>query len=111
MLLLCRSVKLTGGPDGDVCGNMLRILYRDYGDNVRVVGLADGTASAEDPNGIPMNEVSRRRVACPALPSFILPPHPPPLSRPPHARSQRTPQLSPPSLEPGLPRCVPCAGS
>jgi len=53
------SVKLTGGPDGDVCGNMLRILYRDYGDNVRVVGLADGTASAEDPNGIPMKELMR----------------------------------------------------
>ena len=53
------TVKLTGGPDGDVAGNMLKILSRDYGDNVRVVGLADGTASAEDPDGLPMSELLR----------------------------------------------------
>ena len=38
---------------------MLKILSRDYGDNVRVVGLADGTASAEDPDGLPMSELLR----------------------------------------------------
>ena len=38
---------------------MLKILHRDYGDNVRVVGLADGTASAEDPSGLPMRELLR----------------------------------------------------
>jgi len=53
------SIKLTGGPDGDVAGNMLKILKRDYGTNVRVVGLADGTASAEDPDGLPMDELLR----------------------------------------------------
>lgn len=36
------SIKLTGGPDGDVAGNMLKILAREYGERVRVVGLADG---------------------------------------------------------------------
>ena len=28
------TVKLTGGPDGDVAGNMINILHRDYGDTV-----------------------------------------------------------------------------
>lgn len=53
------TVKLTGGPDGDVAGNMLNILHREYGEMVKVVGLADGTASAEDPNGLPMAELVR----------------------------------------------------
>lgn len=37
------TVKMTGGPDGDVAGNMIKILQREYGDKCRVVGLADGT--------------------------------------------------------------------
>jgi len=53
------TIKLTGGPDGDVAGNMLKILDRDYGSNVRVVGLADGTGSVEDPEGLPMIELLR----------------------------------------------------
>jgi len=53
------TVKLTGGPDGDVAGNMLKILDREYGANVRVVGLADGSACAEDPAGLPMGELLR----------------------------------------------------
>ena len=53
------TVKLTGGPDGDVCGNMLYQLNRDYGDDVKVVGLADGTGCLEDPNGLDMPELLR----------------------------------------------------
>jgi len=53
------TVKLTGGPDGDVAGNMLKILHREYGPMVRVVGIADGSASAEDPRGLPMSELLR----------------------------------------------------
>ena len=53
------TVALTGGPDGDVAGNMLRIMHRDYGDNVRVVGLADGSGCAEDPAGLDMKELLR----------------------------------------------------
>ena len=30
------SVKMTGGPDGDVAGNMIKILEREYGDRVKV---------------------------------------------------------------------------
>ena len=53
------TVKLTGGPDGDVAGNMLRILHREYASTVRVVGIADGFGCAEDPDGIPMAELIR----------------------------------------------------
>jgi glutamate dehydrogenase len=53
------TVKLTGGPDGDVAGNELKILHREFGDNVRVVGVADGSGSAEDPDGLAMPELLR----------------------------------------------------
>jgi glutamate dehydrogenase len=60
------SVKLTGGTDGDVAGNMLRILHRDYGAECIVVGLADGTACLEDPDGLDWPELLR--MVCESLP-------------------------------------------
>ncbi len=53
------SVKITGGPDGDVGGNALKILFREYGERVRVVGIADGSGSAEDPSGLDSAELLR----------------------------------------------------
>jgi len=53
------TVKITGGPDGDVAGNELKILFREYGDNAKVVGIADGTGCAEDPNGLDWGELLR----------------------------------------------------
>merc|ERR1712216_390328 len=53
------TVKITGGPDGDVAGNLMRILFRDYGGNARIVGVADGSGCAEDPNGLPHEELMR----------------------------------------------------
>jgi len=53
------TVKLTGGPDGDVAGNELLILFREYGDKAVVVGLADGSGSAEDPDGLDHAELTR----------------------------------------------------
>lgn len=46
------TVKITGGPDGDVAGNLIRILHREYGDNAKIVGIADGSGSATDPDGM-----------------------------------------------------------
>lgn len=43
------TVKMTGGPDGDVAGNLIKILFRDYGENCRLVGIADHSGCAEDP--------------------------------------------------------------
>lgn len=53
------TVKLTGGPDGDVAGNMIKILHREYGENVAIVGVADGTGCAEDPDGLSLPELLR----------------------------------------------------
>ncbi|MEZ4743694.1 MAG: NAD-glutamate dehydrogenase [Bdellovibrionota bacterium] len=51
------TVKLTGGPDGDVAGNELKILHREYGENPKVVAIADGYGAAYDPNGLNWQEL------------------------------------------------------
>ncbi|MEE2971951.1 MAG: NAD-glutamate dehydrogenase domain-containing protein, partial [Planctomycetota bacterium] len=53
------TVKITGGPDGDVAGNMIRILDRDYGGNARIVAIGDGSGSGEDPDGFDTGELLR----------------------------------------------------
>ncbi len=53
------TVKITGGPDGDVAGNMIRILHRDYGDNAKVIAIGDGSGCAEDPDGFNTSELMR----------------------------------------------------
>ena len=53
------TVKITGGPDGDVAGNMIKILNRDYGANARIVGIADGSGCGEDPDGLDHTELLR----------------------------------------------------
>lgn len=52
------SLKMTGGPNGDVAGNSLRImLERCPGMRVRLI--LDGTAALHDPNGINHDELRR----------------------------------------------------
>lgn len=53
------TVKMTGGPDGDVAGNMIKILDRDYGANARIVAIADGSGCGEDPSGLNHAELLR----------------------------------------------------
>ncbi len=53
------TLKITGGPDGDVAGNLIKIVVRDYGSNVRIVGIADGFGCAEDPQGLNHQELLR----------------------------------------------------
>ncbi|MEQ9497509.1 MAG: NAD-glutamate dehydrogenase [Deltaproteobacteria bacterium] len=53
------TVKLTGGPDGDVAGNEIKILVREYGARARIVGIADGSGSARDPAGLDHEELLR----------------------------------------------------
>ena len=53
------SVKITGGPDGDVGGNLLKILHRDYRNTATVLGVADGMGVAEDPAGLDLDELVR----------------------------------------------------
>ncbi|WP_186645506.1 NAD-glutamate dehydrogenase domain-containing protein [Fluviispira vulneris] len=52
-------VKMTGGPDGDVAGNELNILYREYGERCRVVSIGDGFGAAYDPKGLNWQELLR----------------------------------------------------
>lgn len=52
------SLKMTGGPNGDVAGNALRImLERCPGVQIRLI--LDGTAALYDPNGINHDELRR----------------------------------------------------
>jgi glutamate dehydrogenase len=52
------SLKMTGGPNGDVAGNAMRImLERCPGVQIRLI--LDGTAALYDPNGINHDELSR----------------------------------------------------
>ena len=53
------TVKLTGGPDGDVAGNAIKILAREYGNRCKIVGIADGSGCAEDPAGLNIEELLR----------------------------------------------------
>lgn len=53
------TLKITGGPDGDVAGNMIKILNRDYGANAKIVGIADGFGIGEDPDGLDHEELLR----------------------------------------------------
>ena len=53
------TIKITGGPDGDVAGNELKILMREYGENAKVIGIADASGCAEDPDGLDHRELSR----------------------------------------------------
>ena len=53
------TVKLTGGPDGDVAGNELKILHREYGDKVKILAVADGMGCAYDPGGLAWDELLR----------------------------------------------------
>jgi glutamate dehydrogenase len=53
------TIKMTGGPDGDVAGNELKILHREYGENAKVVAISDGTGAAHDPDGLNWPELLR----------------------------------------------------
>ncbi|MCA9284690.1 MAG: NAD-glutamate dehydrogenase [Phycisphaerales bacterium] len=64
------TVKITGGPDGDVAGNMMKILDRDYGGNARIVGIADGSGCGEDPDGLDHAELLRLVEASLPIASF-----------------------------------------
>lgn len=52
------TVKLTGGPNGDVAGNCLRILLEQCPE-ARIVMILDGTAAAHDPAGLDRQELAR----------------------------------------------------
>lgn len=46
------TVKMSGGPDGDVAGNQLLNLARFYPKTAKVIALTDGTGTIRDNNGL-----------------------------------------------------------
>lgn len=46
------TVKMTGGPDGDVAGNQLLNLYQFYPNTAKVIALTDGTGTIRDDQGL-----------------------------------------------------------
>ena len=52
------SVKLTGGPNGDVAGNAMQILF-DRCPRMKLVLVLDGTAALVDPEGASRTEMKR----------------------------------------------------
>jgi glutamate dehydrogenase len=52
------SVKLTGGPNGDVAGNALRLLL-ERSPGAAVLLIVDGTAALSDPGGLDRGELAR----------------------------------------------------
>ncbi len=49
------TVKMSGGPDGDVAGNQLLNLYRFYPNTAKVVALTDGTGTIRDDQGLDLS--------------------------------------------------------
>ena len=52
------TVRMTGGPNGDVAGNSMKFLL-DRCPQVKVLGVVDGTAGIYDPEGIDREELGR----------------------------------------------------
>jgi len=46
------TVKMSGGPDGDVAGNQLLNLYNLYNQTAKVIALTDGTGTIHDAQGL-----------------------------------------------------------
>jgi len=53
------TVKITGGPNGDVAGNMINILRRDYPGRANIVGMVDHSGGAENEDGLDIEELYR----------------------------------------------------
>lgn len=53
------SVKMSGGPDGDVAGNQIRNLYRYYKDTARLLALTDVSGTIYDPEGLDLEMLNR----------------------------------------------------
>jgi glutamate dehydrogenase len=46
------TIKMTGGPDGDVAGNQLLNLYNFYPNTAKLIALTDGTGTIRDDQGL-----------------------------------------------------------
>lgn len=51
------TVKMTGGPNGDVAGNQLLNLYRFYPKTAKLIALTDGTGTIRDDQGLDLDVI------------------------------------------------------
>lgn len=49
------TVKISGGPDGDVAGNQIYNLYKYYKHTAKLVALTDGSGTINDPEGLDLD--------------------------------------------------------
>jgi glutamate dehydrogenase len=53
------TIKMSGGPDGDVAGNEILNLYRNYPMNAKLLALTDGSGTIFDPVGLDLSELAK----------------------------------------------------
>jgi len=53
------TIKISGGPDGDVAGNQILNLFRFYPKTARIVALIDISGTIYDPAGLDLSEMAR----------------------------------------------------
>lgn len=53
------TIKITGGPDGDVAGNQIYNLYRYYRNTAKLLALTDVSGTIYDPAGLCLEEMKR----------------------------------------------------
>ncbi|MCH9704484.1 MAG: NAD-glutamate dehydrogenase, partial [Chlamydiae bacterium] len=53
------TVKMTGGPDGDVAGNQILNLKRYYPNTAKIVALTDVSGTINDPKGLDLDALSQ----------------------------------------------------
>ncbi len=51
------TIKISGGPDGDVAGNELHILATLYPKTAKLLALTDGSGTINDPQGLDLQEL------------------------------------------------------
>lgn len=51
------TIKIAGGPDGDVAGNQICNLYKHYPETAKLLALIDISGVAYDPNGLNLKEL------------------------------------------------------
>ncbi len=53
------TIKISGGPDGDVAGNQILNLHKYYPDTAKLVALIDVSGTIFDPEGLDLGEMSK----------------------------------------------------
>ncbi|MBI5273455.1 MAG: NAD-glutamate dehydrogenase [Chlamydiales bacterium] len=53
------TVKITGGPDGDVAGNQMLNLYRYYPKTAKLLAVTDVSGTINDPQGLDLEEIAK----------------------------------------------------